>query len=78
MLYSRQKIQELKLGYQQRLANQLVTAVLILDDNLNICYLNPAAEALLIKSMYKLYGCPSDLIFANTSILPSCIFNGVL
>jgi two-component system nitrogen regulation sensor histidine kinase GlnL len=68
MLYSRQKIQELKLGYQQRLANQLVTAVLILDDNLNICYLNPAAEALLIKSMYKLYGCPSDLIFANTSI----------
>ncbi|MCW8832265.1 MAG: nitrogen regulation protein NR(II) [Colwellia sp.] len=68
MLHSRQEIQELKLRYQQTLANQLVTAVLILDDNLNICYLNPAAEALLIKSMYKLYGNPADLIFANTSI----------
>lgn len=68
MLHSRQEIQELKLRYQQTLANQLVTAVLILDDNLNICYLNPAAEALLIKSMSKLYGRPSELIFANTSI----------
>ncbi len=68
MLHSRKKIQELKLEYQQTLANQLVTAVLILDDSLNICYLNPAAEALLIKSMYKLYGCHADLIFANTSI----------
>ena len=33
------------------LANQLVTAVLILDQNLTICYVNPAAEALLIKSL---------------------------
>lgn len=68
MLHSRQKIQELKLKYQQSLANQLVTAVLILDENLNVCYLNPAAEALLIKSMYKLYGTSFDYIFANTSI----------
>lgn len=68
MLHSRQEIQELKLSYQQTLANQLVTAVLILDDKLNICYLNPAAEALLVKSMNKLYGCPFDLIFAKTSI----------
>jgi len=68
MLPSRQEIQERKYGYQQTLANQLVTAVLILDNHLNICYLNPAAEALLIKSMYKLYGCHFDLIFAKTSI----------
>lgn len=68
MLHNRQEIQELKLGYQQALANQLVTAVLILDDNLNICYLNPAAEALLVKSIFKLYGCCFDLVFKNTSI----------
>jgi len=68
MLHSIQKIQEIKLGYQQLLANQLVTAVLILDDKLNICYLNHAAEALLIKSMYKLYGSSFDVIFENSSI----------
>ncbi|MDP7591717.1 MAG: nitrogen regulation protein NR(II) [Litorilituus sp.] len=68
MLHNRQKIQELKLAYQQTLANQLVTAVLIIDESLKICYANPAAEALLIKSMYKLYGCSFELIFANTSI----------
>ena len=71
MLQTRQEIQQLKLSYQQTLANQLVTAVLILDKNLNICYLNPAAEALLIKSLNKLYGCPYDLIFENTSITQS-------
>jgi len=68
MLHSRQKIQALKSEYQQSLVNQLVTAVLILDKNLNICYLNPAAEALLIKSMHKLYGSSFNLIFSNTSI----------
>jgi len=68
MLHSRQETQELKLKYQQTLANQLVTAVLILDDSLNICYLNPAAEALLIKSMYKVHGSHFHSIFANTSI----------
>lgn len=68
MLQTRQEIQQLKLSYQQELANQLVTAVLILDQQLNICYLNPAAEALLVKSLHKLYGSPHELIFANTSI----------
>jgi len=68
MLHTRQDIQKLKFTYQQTLANQLVTAVLILDENLNICYANPAAEALLIKSLYKLYGCSFDVIFTNTSL----------
>lgn len=71
MLQTRQELQQLKLSYQQTLANQLVTAVLILDRKLTICYLNPAAEALLIKSLNKLYGCPYDLIFADTSITKS-------
>ncbi|MBL4822693.1 MAG: nitrogen regulation protein NR(II) [Colwellia sp.] len=68
MLQQRKDIQQLKLQYQQKLANQLVTAVLILDKNLTICYVNPAAEALLIKSLYKLYGASFELIFTNTSI----------
>ncbi|MGL1958603.1 MAG: nitrogen regulation protein NR(II) [Colwellia sp.] len=67
-MHTIQDIQQLKLNYQQALANQLVTAVLILDQNLNIVYVNPAAEALLVKSLYKLYGCSFDLIFNNTSI----------
>jgi len=71
MLQTRQEIQQLKLSYQQALANQLVTAVLILDQNLNICYVNPAAEALLIKSLNKLYGSSYSYIFANTSISQS-------
>lgn len=71
MLHTKQKIQQLKLSYQQALANQLVTAVLILDQKLNICYVNPAAEALLIKSLNKLFGCFFDLIFTNTSITQS-------
>jgi len=71
MLQTRQEIQQLKLSYQQALANQLVTAVLILDQNLNICYVNPAAEALLIKSLNKLYGNSYSYIFANTSISQS-------
>ena len=70
-MQSRQIIQQRKLGYQQALANQLVTAVLILDQKLTICYLNPAAEALLIKSLNKLYGCSYDFVFANTSITES-------
>lgn len=68
MLPNRQKIQQKKLSYQQALANQLVTAVVILDDKLTIQYLNPAAESILIKSLQKLYGLSFSYIFTNTSI----------
>jgi len=68
MLHQRKDVQQLKLQYQQTLASQLVTAVVILDQNLTIRYVNPAAEALLIKSLYKLYGASFELIFTNTSI----------
>lgn len=71
MLHQMKAIQQLKSEYQQTLANQLVTAILILDRNLTICYANPAAEALLIKSLCKLYGISFDLVFANTSITKS-------
>jgi len=68
MLHDRQEIQQKKLYFQHALANKLVTAVIILDQNLTIVYANPAAEALLVKSFSKLYGMPFTSIFSNTSI----------
>ncbi|MEI6895143.1 MAG: nitrogen regulation protein NR(II) [Colwellia sp.] len=61
-------IQDKILPYQQSLANQLVTAVIILNEDLAIVYANSAAEALLNKSLYRLYNTDSEIIFANTSI----------
>lgn len=67
-MHSRSYIQDHKLSYQQSLSNQLVTAVIILNDKLLIVYVNSAAEALLNKSLYRLYNTESEIIFANTSI----------
>ena len=68
MMYNRSDIQKQKLIYQHALANQLITAVIVLDSELRIVYVNPAAEALLVKSLYRLYGSTTELIFANTTI----------
>ncbi len=68
VMHSRSYIQEQKISYQQSLANQLVTAVIILNQELTIVYVNPAAEALLNKGLYRLYDTPAETIFANTSI----------
>ncbi|MBU2871440.1 nitrogen regulation protein NR(II) [Colwellia sp. E2M01] len=70
-MHSRSYIQDQILPYQQSLASQLVTAVIILNAELTIVYANPAAEALLNKSLYRLYGISSEVIFANTSISTS-------
>jgi two-component system nitrogen regulation sensor histidine kinase GlnL len=67
-MHNRSYIQEQKLSYQQSLANQLVTAVIILNQDLAIVYVNPAAEALLNKSFFRLYDTTAEKIFANTSI----------
>lgn len=55
-LHYRRELHQIKLSYQQQLANQMVTAVVVLNKNLTIQYLNPAAEALLVKSLNKLFG----------------------
>ena len=68
MLHNRSEIQQKKLHYQQLLANQLITSLLVLDDEFNIVFANPAAEALLIKSIHGLYGTSFEMIFSNTSI----------
>jgi two-component system nitrogen regulation sensor histidine kinase GlnL len=61
-------VQENKLRYQKTLPNQLVTAVVVLDDKLCIAYVNPAAEALLVKSLSKLYQLPIEKVFYNTPL----------
>jgi two-component system nitrogen regulation sensor histidine kinase GlnL len=67
-LHNRREIQQLKLNYQHQLANQMVTAVVVLNDNLIIRYLNPAAEALLIKSLNKVYNTAFNELFISSSL----------
>jgi len=67
-MHTRNDIQQSKLIYQQSVSNQLVTAIIILNAELNIIYVNPAAEALLNKSLYRLYLTPADIIFDNTTM----------
>jgi len=66
MLHDKQIFQQKKQYFQQTLANQLVTAVIILDQNLTIVYANPAAEALLVKSFSKLYGLSFNSVFITS------------
>lgn len=57
-----------QIDYQQLLPGQLVTAVVILDHKFLIQYANPAAEALLNRSLNKLKDLAFEAIFSNTSI----------
>lgn len=56
MLHDYRDLQNKKMLYQQQLANQMSTAIVVLDCSLIIQYANPSAEALLLKSFDKLYG----------------------
>ena len=56
MLHDYRDLQNKKMLYQQQLANQMATAIVVLDCSLIIQYANPSAEALLLKSFDKLYG----------------------
>ncbi|XQW84726.1 nitrogen regulation protein NR(II) [Thalassotalea piscium] len=71
MLGNTVNINKIKHDYQQKIPNQLVTAVIVLDKNLTIQYANPAAEALLIRSFNKLYNQPLSNIFINKPIKQS-------
>jgi two-component system, NtrC family, nitrogen regulation sensor histidine kinase GlnL len=57
-----------KFNYQQQVALHLVSAVVVLDDKLTIQYVNPAAEALLLRSYKKLIGFAFHDVFFNDSI----------
>lgn len=68
MLSTKVNVKKIKLDYQQKIPNQLVTAIIVLDENLTIQYANPATEALLLKSFNKLYDQPLANIFLNAPI----------
>jgi len=57
-----------KLHYQHSLPNQMVTAVVVVDEALAVQYVNPAAEALLVKSFSKLQNTQLFDIFVNQPI----------
>lgn len=54
--------------YKQQLPSQMATAVVVLDHALVIQYVNPSAEALLVKSFDKLYGQKFNEAFFHSSI----------
>ncbi|WP_241242443.1 nitrogen regulation protein NR(II) [Thalassotalea sp. G2M2-11] len=68
MYRTNDKMQSDKLYYQQNLPNQMVTAVIVLNSELRIQYANPAAEALLIKSVNKLKNSTLNTVFFNNPI----------
>ena len=68
MYHSIHDNQKNRFFYQRNLPNQMVTAVIVLNQNLHIEYANPAAEALLIKTMTKLSGEALSSVFFNTPI----------
>ncbi|WP_076417322.1 nitrogen regulation protein NR(II) [Colwellia sp. UCD-KL20] len=68
MLSNLFKIQQNKKNFQQVLASHMVTAVMLLDEDLVIQYLNPAAEAILVKSLNTLYNQSIEDVFRSTSI----------
>lgn len=62
------EIKQNKIKFQQVLPNHMITAMLLLDKNLVIKYLNPAAEAILVKSLNSLYNQSIEDILRTTSI----------
>ncbi|WP_448245270.1 nitrogen regulation protein NR(II) [Thalassotalea agariperforans] len=68
MLHDYRDLQNKKMLYQQQLPNQMATAVIVLDQSLVIQYVNPSAEALLVKSFDKLYGHKFNEAFFHCSI----------
>ncbi|WP_082897209.1 nitrogen regulation protein NR(II) [Thalassotalea crassostreae] len=67
-MYTNVSLKEIRNLYSQQLVGQLVTAVVILDENLNIQYLNSSAEALFSKSLNRLYQQPFLGIFTYSSL----------
>lgn len=70
-MFNRNDLHRHKKTYQHQLANQLVTAVIVLDAELKIQYLNPAAEALLIKSFNKLFNLPLIEAIPHSTLDPA-------
>ncbi len=61
-------IQKPKDSFLQTLPNQLVTAIVVLDNELTIQYINPAGEALFRKSLNKLVQYKLFTVFSKISL----------
>ena len=62
------EIKQNKIKFQQVLPNHMITAMMLLNRNLVIKYLNPAAEAILVKSLNSLYNQSIEDIIRKTSV----------
>lgn len=69
-LYTNVCLKEIKLAFSQKLASQMVTALVVLDENLNIQYLNSSAEALFTRSLNRHYQQSFLDSFSHSSIKP--------
>lgn len=58
-------------SYQEKIPNHLVTAVFVLDAKFLVQYINPSAEALVIKSAKKIVGNHINQLFLNSPICDS-------
>jgi two-component system nitrogen regulation sensor histidine kinase GlnL len=68
MLHDSCEKKQRELSYQQQLAMQMVTAVMVLSEQFIIEYVNPAAEALLVRSLRKLSGQSLNQIFTSSTL----------
>jgi len=62
------EIKQNKMKFQQVLPNHMITAMMLLDENLVMKYLNPSAEAILVKSLNSLYNQPVKDLLRSTSV----------
>lgn len=69
-LFTNVNLKDIKLAFSQHLASQMVTALVVLDQNLAIQYLNSAAEAMFSRSLNRLHNQPFLEIFNHCSITP--------
>ncbi|MEW6997939.1 nitrogen regulation protein NR(II) [Colwelliaceae bacterium BS250] len=67
-MYTNVSLKEIKSAFSEQLVPQLVTALVVLDKNLNIQYINSAAEAMFSRSLNRLYNQSFLNIFSHCSI----------
>lgn len=67
-MYNNASLKEIRTTFAQYTVSQMVTAVVIVDGDLNINYLNSAAEALFAKSLNRLYQQNFNDIFTQNTI----------
>ncbi|WP_323368251.1 nitrogen regulation protein NR(II) [Thalassotalea sp. HSM 43] len=67
-LFTNNSLKEIRQFYANQMVSQMVTAVIVLDENLKVQYLNTAAEALLSKSLNRLYQQKVLEVFTHCSV----------